>query len=398
VSQGGALGTQNLAYGYDLAGRRVGVSGSLSSTQLPATVSPAVYNANNQLTQWGSTAMTYDANGSTLSDGMNTYTWDARNRLVSADNNAAVFAYDAFGRRVGKTILSTTTNFLYDGANAIEELSGTNTTSLLTGGVDERFTRTDSSGTTSYLTDALGSTVALTDATGASQTQYSYSPYGSQNATGATTTNSYTYTGRESDGLGINYYRARYYNPNTGRFLSEDPIGLRGGINLYAYARNNPVSFRDPLGLKPHDPNNPGCSGSVAGCGSSGGGGNEPNPLVTAGADGVGIAAALLDNTLLGILSTGISINNDPSLENLEMNAGTTAVTLAIPESSAPIAFILAEVDLLNWEAQTAIDGMINSEALKQGMINNEYGVTGPNGTSMSNVDETDFITDNRYH
>jgi len=253
VYQGGALAPANLAYSYDLAGRRVGVSGSLASTQLPSAVASAVYNSNNQLTQWGSTAMTYDANGSTLNDGTNTYVWDARNRLASADGAGAAFSYDPLGRRIGKTVLSTTTNFLYDGVNAVQE-SGTNpTANLLNGGVDERFTRTSAAETDNYLTDALGSTVALTDASGNSQAQYSYGPYGSQSATGATTTNSYTYTGRESDGLGINYYRARYYNPTTGRFLSEDPSGFRGGINLYAYARNNPVSFRDPSGLKPHD-------------------------------------------------------------------------------------------------------------------------------------------------
>jgi len=136
-----------------------GVSGSLPSTQLPAVVSNATYSANNQLPQWGSTAMTYDLNGNKLSDGMNSYIWDARNRLSSANNNAARFAYDPLGRRVSKTILSTTTNYLYDGDNAIQE-SGTNpTANLLTGGLDERFLRTSSTETDDYLTDALGSTV-----------------------------------------------------------------------------------------------------------------------------------------------------------------------------------------------------------------------------------------------
>jgi RHS repeat-associated protein len=246
--QGGAMPAQNLTYTYDLAGRRIGVGGTLASTQLPAAVSSAVYNANNQLTQWGSTAMTYDANGSTLSDGMNSYVWDARNRLVSANNNAAAFAYDPLGRRVSKTIMSTTTNFLYDGANAVQESGTLPTANLLTGGVDERFQRTSATETDDYLTDALGSTMELTGSTGATEGQYSYSPYGSQSAAGATTTNSYTYTGRETDGLGIDYYRARYYNPTTGRFLSEDPIGLLGGINLYAYAGGNPINNNDPTG------------------------------------------------------------------------------------------------------------------------------------------------------
>jgi len=106
--------------------------------------------------------MTYDANGNTVNDGMSSYVWDARNRLVSADNNGASFSYDPLGRRVGKQIQTTRTSFLYDGVNAVQELNGsTVTANLLTGGVDERFTRTDATGSYNYLTDALGSTVAL---------------------------------------------------------------------------------------------------------------------------------------------------------------------------------------------------------------------------------------------
>ena len=225
------------------------MSGNLASTQLPAAVSNATYNANNQLTQWGSTAMTYDLNGNTLNDGMNSYTWDARNRLVSANSNTATFGYDPLGRRIGKTILAANTNFLYDGVNPVQELNGTTVSAnLLTGGIDEHFTRSDTSGTMNYLTDALGSTTALANSSGSSTVQYSYSPFGSISITG-TTTNSFTYTGREIDGLGINYYRARYYNPQTGRFISEDPIGLVAGINNYAYVGNSPLNFVDPFGL-----------------------------------------------------------------------------------------------------------------------------------------------------
>jgi RHS repeat-associated protein len=252
VYQGGALAPANLSYTYDLAGRRTSVSGTLASTQLPNAVSNAVYNANNQLTQWGTTAMTYDANGNTLNDGMNTYVWDARNRLVSADSNSATFAYDPLSRRNGKNILAANTNYLYDGANPVQELNGSVTANLLTGGVDEYFTRIDSTGTSNFLTDALGSTVELTDSGGNPQVQYGYGPFGAISITG-TTNNSYTYTGRETDGLGLYYNRARYYNPSIGRFLSEDPIGFAGGINKYAYVGNSPTNWIDSFGYAPGD-------------------------------------------------------------------------------------------------------------------------------------------------
>jgi RHS repeat-associated protein len=212
-------------------------------------IQTAVYNANNQLTQWGSTPMSFDLNGNTLNDGTNSYVWDARNRLVSADGFGASFAYDPLGRRVSKTISSTTTSFLYDGVNAIEELNGAETASLLTGGVDERFTRVSATETDDYLTGVLGSTVALTDGAGNSQVQYSYDPYGGMSIAGSTT-NSYAFTGREFDGLGIDYYRARYYNPLTGRFLSEDPMGFGGGMNFYTYGEDDPTDLGDPFGLQ----------------------------------------------------------------------------------------------------------------------------------------------------
>ena len=123
--------------------------------------------------------MTYDANGNTLNDGTNAYVWDARNRLVSANSGEATFAYDPLGRRTAKTLLSSATGFLYDGANPVQEQTGGSVTAnLLSGGIDERFQRTDATGSYSYLTDALGSTEALTTSTGAAQASYTYSPYG----------------------------------------------------------------------------------------------------------------------------------------------------------------------------------------------------------------------------
>jgi RHS repeat-associated protein len=265
--QGGALSPASLVYSYDLAGRRVGTSGSLANALLPAATSTAAYNANNQLTQWGSATPMYDANGNTLNDGTNTYTWDARNRLISANNNGASFTYDGLGRRTGKNILSVSNSFLYDGANPVQELNGTTpTANMLTGGIDELFQRTDSSGSWSYLTDALGSTMALTNSAGASQVQYSYDSYGNMSVSGGATTNSYTYTGRETDGLGLYYYRARYYNPQLGRFLSEDPIGFQGGIDLYAYADDDPIENTDANGTLPGLPPEPYHSDGITRC------------------------------------------------------------------------------------------------------------------------------------
>lgn len=248
-SSSAALG--NLAYTYDLAGRRNGVSGSFARTNLPNAVTGATYNVNNQLTQWGSASSTYDNNGNLQNDGTNSYSWNSRNQLASMNGGTDVFNYDSFGRRVTKSIVGTAESFLYDGANVVQELQGTNpTANLLTGGIDEVFQRTDSSGTWNLLADALGSTLALSDNTGAIQTQYTYDPFGNTNATGASSTNVNEYTGRELDETGLYFYRARYYNPSIGRFISEDPLRIRAGVNFYVYAQNSPVSLIDPLGLR----------------------------------------------------------------------------------------------------------------------------------------------------
>jgi RHS repeat-associated protein len=150
------------------------------------------------------------------------------------------------------TVQGTTTNFVYDGLNPVQEKNGaTVTANLLTGlGIDEFFTRTDGVGVRSLLPDALGSTVALGDSTGTLQTQYTYEPFGYVTQTGQANTSSYKYTGREDDGSGLDYYRARYYHPRLQRFIAEDPIGFTSGdFNLYAYVGGNPISRTDPLGL-----------------------------------------------------------------------------------------------------------------------------------------------------
>ena len=241
----------NLTYSYDLAGRRTGVGGSYARTGVPQAASSASYNVNNQLTNWKGATLTYDANGNLTSDGTNSYTWNARNQLISISGGVtASFQYDAFGRRVSKTI-GGTTQFLYDGPNPVQEISGSSASAnLFTGGVDEYFQRTDAAGARSFLTDSLGSTLALADSSGTVQTSYTFEPFGNTTVTGSATTNSFAYTGRELDPTGLYLYRARYYNPSLQRFVAEDPIGFSNGeSNLCAYAGDSPASFKDPTGL-----------------------------------------------------------------------------------------------------------------------------------------------------
>jgi RHS repeat-associated protein len=171
---------------------------------------------------------------------------------------SASFQYDPLGRRRGKTVNGATTNFLYDGLNLVQELTGggTPTANLLTSlGVDETFARTDTGGTSILLRDTLGNTLALADASGAENTSYTYEPFGATTRSGSTSPNAAQFTGRDNDGTGLYYYRARYYSPTLGRFVSDDPLGLAGGINAFTYVGNNPTRFRDALGLKPDNPN-----------------------------------------------------------------------------------------------------------------------------------------------
>src|SRR6266704_3380522 len=153
------LGTNtlgNLTYAYDLAGQCTGVGGSYARTGTPQAAPLASYTANNQLTNWKRATLTYGANGNLTSEGTNTYTWNARNQLQSIGGGvSASFQYDPFGRRVSKTI-GGTTQYLYDGPNPVQEISGSSASAnLLTGGVDEYFQRTDSAGTRNLLTDVL---------------------------------------------------------------------------------------------------------------------------------------------------------------------------------------------------------------------------------------------------
>lgn len=139
----------------------------------------------------------------------------------------------------------------------MQELSGATppaaTANLLTGlNLDEIFTRTASGTTSTLLADALGSTIGLVGSSGSIATSYTYQPFGATTTGGTGNTNPYQFTGRENDGTGLYFYRARYYSPAYQRFVSQDPIAFAGhDTNLYGYSRQQPSGFTDPNGERP---------------------------------------------------------------------------------------------------------------------------------------------------
>jgi RHS repeat-associated protein len=124
------------------------------------------------------------------------------------------------------------------------------TTYLNAPGVDNHLRQTSTvNGISYYLTDHLGSTDGLTDVAGNIIEQTSYDSFGNS---GGSVRTRYTYSGRERDpDTGLLYYRARFYDPQVGRFLSEDPLGLSAGPNPYEYGFDNPLRYVDPTGNQP---------------------------------------------------------------------------------------------------------------------------------------------------
>ncbi len=244
--QNGSTNLGNLTYSYDADGARVGEGGSLAQVNLPSAVASASYDAGNRLTSWGGVSLGYDADGNLTSSGSSTYSWNERNQLVGASDGSSSFGYDVFGRRTTKTVSGSTTTYLNDGANP----ALVNSAFMLAGlGVDEYYAEVSSAATSSLLTDAIGSVIAATDGSGAITESHAYGPYGatSQSGSGGTPVQ---FTGRENDGAAnLYFYRARYYSPALGRFISQDPTGFGGGPNWYAYADGDPIDYVDPLGL-----------------------------------------------------------------------------------------------------------------------------------------------------
>jgi RHS repeat-associated protein len=199
-----------------------------------------------------------DANGNTTSKtdstGTTNFTWDYENRLTQVTLPAGTvnFKYDPFGRRIYKSSSAGTSVYAYDGDNLIEETSSSGAAVARytqTENIDEPLAMFRGGGTSYYHLDGLGSVTSLSNSAGALAQTYTFDSFGNQTASSGSLTNPFRYTGREFDTeTGLYFYRARYFDPATGRFLSEDPIGFRGGLNLYRYVKNQPTRYVDPTG------------------------------------------------------------------------------------------------------------------------------------------------------
>ena len=254
-------------YGYDLGGNRTAASripvagGGVSRT----------WSANglNQLTAQtagpeNGAQFAYDDDGNLLGDGARTYEWDAENRLVAVNYNnngdRVAWSYDAFHRRVKQTDTTAAAgmvvhDLIWEGLSLVESRASQSGTPgevrRYYGNGEERLPAGGGVTRLYYTTDHLGSIRELVDATGAVRARYDYDPYGARTKLAGDLDSDFGFTGHythAASGLVLAPFRG--YDPGTGRWLSRDPIGEEGGMNLYGYVSNNPVNLWDPLGMQ----------------------------------------------------------------------------------------------------------------------------------------------------
>ena len=202
----------------------------------------------------------------TDSTGTTQYSWDFENRLTQATlpgtGGTVTFEYDPFGRRIQKSVIQNSSH--HDNElrlrrpNLLEEVdSSGNVSARYTLGrrIDQPLSELRSGVTSYYEQDGIGSVSALTNSAGALAKTYTYDSFGNFTASAGLVTNPLQYTGREFDPeTGIYYYRARFYDPHSGRFMSEDPARFDQGGNFYVYVSNTPTLLIDPTGLVAYCP------------------------------------------------------------------------------------------------------------------------------------------------
>lgn len=265
----GSLVISSGSYKYDAEGN---VSGIVQ--QLPLNPAPILsnknytYNLANQITSEtiGGTSYTHDANGNlirkTLGAQITDYTYDYEDRLtqIVSPDRTLQYQYDGAGRRTARTVDGVKTGYILDIKPALfmplaeSDADGNIIRYYLYGAQGELLSTIDASGNQYwYHYDHIGNTLALSDISGNLINKYAYDPFGRLAGMEETVSNPFRFVGQfgvMDEGDNLFYMRARYYDPAIGRFINKDPIGLLGGLNMYAYVGNNPIKLIDPLGLQ----------------------------------------------------------------------------------------------------------------------------------------------------
>lgn len=239
---------EDYAYSYDPVGNRL--------TQTVGSVTTAYqYDAADRLYNAGGITYTWDDNGNLLADGTNTYAYDAANRLTTVNGAglSSTFAYDGLGNRYQSTADGQTTTYALDLAGGLSQVLSDGTNTYLYG--LERIAAQSASGTGYFLPDGLGSVRQVANAGGMVGDPWAFHPFGNPLGSSRNNPSHYGYAGEWTDGTGLQYLRARYYSPEQGRFITQDPfpgfMTQPSTLNPYAYALNDPATLTDPSGENP---------------------------------------------------------------------------------------------------------------------------------------------------
>lgn len=223
---------------------------------LPTQKVAFTYNTpRNRLTSTTNDTFSYDNEGQQTHKSGTSYTFDDAHRLTHIGSNTEFF-YDGANNRLKITRDGTTTKYIYDANNnLLAEANNSNQIQRYYIHGASLLGLVEGNNLYTYHYDATGHTLALTNASETIINAYSYTPYGRIANESETIPQPFKYVGQYGvqyeAAHAIYYMRARYYDPDTGRFISEDPIGFEGGqVNLYAYVSGNPISAVDPNGLR----------------------------------------------------------------------------------------------------------------------------------------------------